>query len=266
MSRQSRLWLLKRTGQLLLSGTRRVDFADFWLGDQYCSFVFTLSQLPLLVCSYANGFEGSLKKCGSSARFWPVMFLLATLPFFVRVVQSIKRYVDSGLSTHLVNGGKYLSGIVAYLVYFIWRHQGGHGASFVLWCVLNTIYAIYASSWDLLMDWSVLRMHAEHKLLRPELIYVHQIPLYYFAIISNVLIRFIWIIYIPTTGPSVYVRTFLAGTLEMLRRIQWNFYRLENEHLGNMDQYRITREVPLPYAFDDTPQEDVDDEDEDQIR
>jgi hypothetical protein len=27
--------------------------------------------------------------------------------------------------------------------------------------------------------------------------------------------------------------------------------RLENEHLGNMDQYRATREVPLPYSFDE---------------
>ena len=27
--------------------------------------------------------------------------------------------------------------------------------------------------------------------------------------------------------------------------------RLESEHLGNMDQYRVTREVPLPYSLDD---------------
>ena len=39
--------------------------------------------------------------------------------------------------------------------------------------------------------------------------------------------------------------------------------RLENEHLGNMDQYRITREVPLPYSFDEIIQEtDVGDEDD----
>jgi hypothetical protein len=25
---------------------------------------------------------------------------------------------------------------------------------------------------------------------------------------------------------------------------------VENEHLGNMDQYRATREVPLPYHID----------------
>ena len=39
--------------------------------------------------------------------------------------------------------------------------------------------------------------------------------------------------------------------------------RLENEHLGNMDQYRITREVPLPYSFDEIiPETDVGDEDD----
>ena len=39
--------------------------------------------------------------------------------------------------------------------------------------------------------------------------------------------------------------------------------RLENEHLGNMDQYRITREVPLPYSFDEINHEtDVGDEDD----
>lgn len=39
--------------------------------------------------------------------------------------------------------------------------------------------------------------------------------------------------------------------------------RLENEHLGNMDQYRITREVPLPYSFDELNHEtDAGDEDD----
>jgi len=49
----------------------------------------------------------------------------------------------------------------------------------------------------------------------------------------------------------------------VLRRCQWNIYRLENEHLGNMDQYRITREVPLPYSFDELNREtDVGEEDD----
>jgi hypothetical protein len=35
---------------------------------------------------------------------------------------------------------------------------------------------------------------------------------------------------------------------------------LENEHLGNMDQYRVTREVPLPYSLDDIGRDDDRDE------
>ncbi|KAI9507586.1 SPX domain-containing protein [Russula earlei] len=87
---------------------------------------------------------------------------------------------------------------------------------------------------------------------------------YYLAIITNVLLRFIWIIYIPTRGPSAALRTWIAALFEVLRRCQWNVYRLENEHLGNMDQYRITREVPLPYSFDELHHEtDAGDEDDD---
>lgn len=39
--------------------------------------------------------------------------------------------------------------------------------------------------------------------------------------------------------------------------------RLENEHLGNIDQYRVTREVPLPYAFDRGNSGDHDDDGDD---
>lgn len=42
--------------------------------------------------------------------------------------------------------------------------------------------------------------------------------------------------------------------------------RLENEHLGNMDQYRATREVPLPYALNDRNADDDDGDGEDEDR
>lgn len=32
--------------------------------------------------------------------------------------------------------------------------------------------------------------------------------------------------------------------------------RLENEHLGNVDQYRVTREVPLPYSLGTVDRDD----------
>jgi len=95
------------------------------------------------------------------------------------------------------------------------------------------------------------------------LIYAGYIPLYYLSIVTNILIRFIWVIYLPTGGPIAPIRSFIVALLEVLRRCQWNIYRLESEHLGNMDQYRVTREVPLPYSFDELGYEtDVGDEDD----
>ncbi|THU92838.1 EXS-domain-containing protein [Dendrothele bispora CBS 962.96] len=260
----SRYWLIRRVSKLLVPGVSRVEFTDFWMGDQFCSLVFTLSNLSQFVCSYVRGFD-NWRQCGSTSSIWPVAFTLALLPFLIRLVQSIRRYADTRLDTHLINGGKYATGVVYYLCYYIWRHGGGQprGVSFAVWVLFGTLYTLYATGWDLWMDWSVLRPHAKWPLLREELIYSSAVPSYYFAIVSNIVLRFTWVIYIPSRGPDMYVRLFIQGFLEMLRRWQWNFYRLENEHLGNMDQYRVTREVPLPYSFSgETSYDDDDNNDE----
>ncbi|KAM5537632.1 hypothetical protein V8D89_008710 [Ganoderma adspersum] len=265
MWKPSRVWLLRNVSRLLTSGVHRVEFADFWMGDQFCSLTFTLGNLYFVGCLYARGIDQHWRQCmPSPGPRWGIAFLLAALPLLVRLVQSVKRFVDSGLVTHLINGGKYGSGILQVLFYFLWRSQGGvHGPMFVAWCVFATSYSIYAGAWDLLMDWSLLRPHAPYPMLRQELLYHNTIPFYYFAIVSNILIRFIWVIYIPSRGPNYIIRTFIAAMLEVLRRWQWNFLRLENEHLGNIDQYRVTREVPLPYTHEDHSHEsDGDDEDD----
>jgi hypothetical protein len=37
--------------------------------------------------------------------------------------------------------------------------------------------------------------------------------------------------------------------------------RVESEHIGHADQYRVTRDIPLPYSFDNgPPHDDPDDE------
>ncbi|KAF7316201.1 Signal transduction protein [Mycena indigotica] len=256
--KSSRYWLIKNTAKLLRSGLRRVEFTDFWLGDQFCSLVFPLSNIPLVVCVYSHGLDSDWRKCGNSSNLWPLNFVLAILPFLVRFVQSVKRYADSKVHTHLINAGKYGAGCVAQFCYILWRHHGSHyDATFAMWIITNTFATSYALAWDFLMDWSVLRLHVRHKLLRQDLIYTHT-SLYYVAIVLNTLLRFLWILYIPAGGPDAMLRSFIVGVLEIVRRWQWNFYRLENEQIGNADQYRATREVPLPYAT----RRDVEEDDE----
>jgi len=261
----SRWWFIRSTWKLLLFTRKRVEFADFWMGDQWCSLTFTLSNLYFVGCAYQANWDNVWNTCNLGWR-WGLPFFLTSLPSIIRLIQCIKRWADSGLKIHLINGGKYTSSIVAYVAYYMWRHNGGQRDHyFVIWCMFATINSTYTSSWDLTMDWSLLRPHAKYKFLRTELVYTRYIPAYYFAIVSNVFIRFIWVWYIPKGGLSSTLRAFIFAMLEMVRRVQWNFLRLENEHLGNADQYRVTREIPLPYRLEDHDR-DVDSDDDKDVR
>jgi xenotropic and polytropic retrovirus receptor 1 len=94
-------------------------------------------------------------------------------------------------------------------------------------------------------------------------------------------VRFAWIGFLPYPSSHFVAttRSFVFAILEVVRRVGWNLrepshclvslsshlfswthlvlVRLENEHIGNMDQYRVTREAPLPYNFQDDDENDV---------
>ncbi|KIM22136.1 hypothetical protein M408DRAFT_18233 [Serendipita vermifera MAFF 305830] len=261
----SRRWILRKSGRLFMSGTRRVEFQDFFLGDQYCSMVYTLTNIYFMGCLYKSNFTMPWGKC--ELPLWEFPWLLASIPSFIRLVQCVRRYADSGQHLHLVNGGKYGSSILYYALYYNWRNAGSpYDKNFIAWVIFACVMSCYTTSWDFLMDWSLFQRDSKYRFLRKELIYTNHIWVYYFAIITNILIRFGWVFYIPVPGPHPNVRGGILGVAEALRRFQWNFFRLENEHLGNADQYRVTREVPLPYAVDPADlSEDGGDED-DQVR
>lgn len=73
--------------------------------DQFCSLVFSLTHIYFTGCAYKNHFPPNVfTVCGVQTKAgWSVQFVLAVLPFVVRLVQSVRRYVDSRLPTHLIN-------------------------------------------------------------------------------------------------------------------------------------------------------------------
>ena len=74
--------------------------------DQICSLNFSLTGLFFVACFYSNGHDPSVDQiCGSQGPQWAVHIVLAILPFLCRFIQSLRRWYDSGLTTHLVNVG-----------------------------------------------------------------------------------------------------------------------------------------------------------------
>lgn len=63
-----------------------------------------MSNIPFLICAYSDDrFQSAWTRCSGPTKIWPITYILAALPFLIRMVQSARRYVDSGLNTHLLN-------------------------------------------------------------------------------------------------------------------------------------------------------------------
>ncbi|PWN43947.1 EXS-domain-containing protein [Ceraceosorus guamensis] len=243
----SRQWFVRSLVRVFAAGLLfGVEFRDFFIGDELNSLAWPISNLWVIGCEYNKSWRPPT--CNPNGTFWTAA--LSSLPALLRLGQCIRRFEDSKRTAylHLVNAAKYTAGVIFYWSYLNYRYHGsGRQRDLIFWCFFATLYSLYAGSWDLLMDWSVLRPRAKHWMLRDEITWPP--AFYYFAIISNTLLRFSWTIYLFPGPASATLKVFIIALLEALRRLQWNVFRLENEHLGNVDMYRTTRETPLPYRI-----------------
>lgn len=71
---------------------------------------------------------------------------------------------------------------------------------------------------------------------------------YYFAIIEDLFLRFVWVIGFLLTESKMIsgdLLTSIMAPLEVFRRFVWNFFRLENEHLNNCGKFRAVRDISI---------------------
>jgi hypothetical protein len=64
--------------------------------------------------------------------------------------------------------------------------------SYDIWILINLISTLFSYGWDIYMDWGLLRSTEKGKYgLRPKIMYNEYF--YYFAAVSNLVMRFAWI-------------------------------------------------------------------------
>ena len=120
-----------------------------------------------------------------------------------------------------------------------------------LFITFATINAVYCSIWDLFMDFSLLQANARRKLLR-EITAIQPVSTYYVIMVVDPLLRFTWIFYAIFTHDTQHstIVSFMVAFAEVFRRGIWALLRVENEHCGNVAQYKASRDTPLPYAIE----------------
>ncbi|KAI1470022.1 EXS-domain-containing protein [Daldinia caldariorum] len=100
------------------------------------------------------------------------------------------------------------------------------------------------------MDFSFFQPDTRHRFLRDILGFKRR-WLYYVIMVIDPILRFGWIFYAIFTHNKQHstIVSFLVALAEVTRRGMWALFRVENEHCGNVAQYKASRDVPLPYPL-----------------
>ncbi|XP_027774630.1 phosphate transporter PHO1 homolog 10-like isoform X1 [Solanum pennellii] len=266
-------WLVLRVVSFLL----QVNMIDFFLSDQLTSQTQAIRSFVYYICYYSWGKSSAGRKmCHVSDVYIVFYYISAAIPYWIRFfqvlnvhhdlyislsvvysveelnVQCIRRLMEEKEMKHGFNGFTYFSMLLSVVFQSTFRLK--KKMTWKVWALVSSGVAALANiTWDIRMDWGLLQMKSRNFLLRDKLL-LHHKTVYYIAMILEVLLRFVWLQVVlsfdmrPLRG-KVITSTF--ASLEILRRGIWNFFRLENEHLNNVGEYRAFKSLPLPFITDE---------------
>lgn len=254
---QTRNWLIVTSIRLACSGIFPVEFGDFFLGDIVCSLTYSIADIAMFACIYSTNEQGL---CGSSHS--KSMGVLSSIPSYWRLLQCIRRFLDSGdWFPHLINAIKYSFGVGYQATLCAYRLDPFNEQRRTYFIIVSTMNSVLTSIWDLIIDWSLFQPSYKNLFLRDDLYLAgkrnwedgsyspKRKALYYAAMIWDVLIRFQWVVYAvaPQSIQQSAKTSFVLALTELLRRFIWVIFRIENEHVANVHLFRVTGDSPLPY-------------------
>ncbi|XP_026453771.1 phosphate transporter PHO1 homolog 1-like [Papaver somniferum] len=246
----SRVRFLRVIRNIVLTPLYKVVMLDFFMADQLCSQVPTLRNLEYVACYYITGSYQTQDYgfCMRTKNYRDLAYAVSFLPYYWRAMQCARRWFDEGDTGHLINLGKYVSAMLAAGAKVAYEKEKSMGwlALVVVMSSAATVYQLY---WDFVKDWGLLQFGSKNPWLRNELM-LRRKSIYYFSMVLNLVLRLAWlqtVLHSNFGGLDVRVMSFFLAALEVIRRGQWNFYRLENEHLNNAGKFRAVKSVPLPF-------------------
>eukprot|EP01132_Coremiostelium_polycephalum_P006104 gene6104-7607_t len=251
-----RKWFLNTILRVMTAPVKTVRFKDFFMGDQLSSLVLMMVQFSQFICFYTTDVykAESHAVCISRGRYFNP--IISALPAWWRFLQCLRRYYDSRDFVHIRNAIKYFLSILVVIFSTMdsfFSNNSWDSPWRIVWLIFGISNSAYSYWWDIFMDWSILVRSKTHPFkfsLRKKRMY-SPVFVYYFALFSNLGFRLTWTFtkslpQLTTILPS-YKLVVVIGVVEILRRGQWNVFRLENEHLNNCDRFRVIKDITLPY-------------------
>ncbi|KAI3776970.1 hypothetical protein L1987_46763 [Smallanthus sonchifolius] len=252
--RANRFFLLICLWRCICAPFYEITLPDFFLADQFTSQVQLLRNLQFYVCYYGWGdFKNrNADTCKKSNVYDVLTIVIAVIPYWIRVLQCMRRFLGGHDSTQALNALKYFSTIVALVARTIQTQRPGITLQIIAGST-SGFATIFNTYWDMVMDWGLLCKNSENPWLRDKLILPNR-SIYFIAMVLNVILRLAWMQTVMgiQDAPFLHENALIAvvACLEIIRRGLWNFFRLENEHLNNVGKFRAVKSVPLPFSYE----------------
>ncbi|XP_071925381.1 uncharacterized protein [Coffea arabica] len=170
--------------------------------------------------------------CGSHSVAIPIVLVL---PYLFRLFQCLRQYKDTKEKTSLFNALKYSTAVpvifVSALKYHVFpdKWMNVYRPLWLLSGVLNSLYSFY---WDVTRDWDLSSFTRIFMFSKPHLM-SHLLYgrkwVYFWVIGSNLILRCTWTYKLSAHLRHNYITVFTITALEIVRRFQWVFFRVENE-------------------------------------
>lgn len=170
--------------------------------------------------------------CGSHAVAIPIVLVL---PYLFRLFQCLRQYKDTKEKTTLLNALKYSTAVPVIFLSALKYHVFPDNWVNIyrpLWLLSGVVNSLYSFYWDLTRDWDLSCFTRIFKFSRPNalsyLLYGRK-WVYFWVIGTNLILRCTWTYKLSSHLRHNYLTVFAITALEIFRRFQWAFFRVENE-------------------------------------
>ncbi|KAF4394405.1 hypothetical protein G4B88_018555 [Cannabis sativa] len=215
-----------------------ITFSDFFVADILTSMSKVLSDLERSACRMVHRqvatiawFEAD-SVCGSHSVAIPIVLVL---PYLFRLFQCLRQYKDTGEKTTLLNALKYSTAVpvifLSALKYHV-LHEKWISFYRPLWLLSSVLNSLYSFYWDVTRDWDLSGFTRIFKFSRPSLLsnlLFGRKWVYFWVLSSNLILRCTWTYKLSAHLRHNYLTLFTITALEIFRRFQWVFFRVENE-------------------------------------
>ncbi|KOM45923.1 hypothetical protein LR48_Vigan06g122900 [Vigna angularis] len=251
--RSSRFFFIRCLFRCICAPVFTVRLADFFLADQLTSQFQAFKSVELYICYYGLGEHSRRqKKCHTRGIYNIQYFIVGIIPYWFRLAQCMRQFYEEEDINRAFNSLNYLSTITAMVFRTAFELKKGRSWK-VLALVTSALAVLQNTYWDIVKDWGLLQRHSKNPYLRDKLILPHR-SIYFIAMVVDVVLRISWmqLVFEMNWSPlrKVTIIT-VTSCLEIVRRGIWNFFRLENEHLNNVGNYRAFKSVPHPFSYYD---------------